>query len=120
MRRLELHPVDLGLLAIRPQPGDGVLDRAAVGVAGVALGHNHEIGVEFVLHIDGGAVAHDSLAHRNDGDPGILRLAFALDRLVVDADAGKAGPDAVATRRRTAMMPPCPVSPSTLTGIDTL
>src|SRR5262249_60667134 len=74
---------------------DCILDRAALGVTGVALGHNHEIRVQFVLHVDGSTVADDRVTHWNDVDPGILCLAFAFDRLVVDANAGEAGPDTV-------------------------
>src|SRR6185369_177198 len=63
--------------------------------ARVALRHDDEIGIEFVLHVDGGAVARDGLLERHHFDAGALRLPFAFDRLVVDADAGDARVDAV-------------------------
>jgi hypothetical protein len=60
------------------------------------LRHDDEIGVELVLHVDRGAVAGDRLVERHDIDAGVLGLALALDRLVVDADAGEPGADAFA------------------------
>src|SRR5207248_10782930 len=63
---------------------------------GIALRHDHEIGVELVLHIHGGAVAGYRLLDRHHLDPGALGLALALDRLVVDAHAGDAAADALA------------------------
>ena len=96
MRRFELHPIDPGLFAIGLHARDRIVERAAGSVARIALRHHDKIGVEFVLHIDRGAVARDRLIERHDIDPGVLGLALALDRLVVDADAGQPGADAVA------------------------
>ena len=88
VRGLELHPIDSGLLAVSLQPRDRVVERATGGVASVTLRHHHEIRVELVLHVDRSAVAYQRIAQWHNIDPGVLRLPFAFDRLVVDADAG--------------------------------
>src|SRR5438874_13259632 len=94
MRRFELHPIDPGDLAIGLEPGYRIVEPAIRGIARIALRHHHEIRVELVFHVDGGAVAGDRQVERYDLDPGILGLALALDRLVVDPHPRDAAPDA--------------------------
>ena len=94
MGRLELHPVDPGLLAISPQPCDRVLQRSVEGIAGVTLRHHHEIGIELVLHVHRRTIAGNRLIEGYDLHSRALRLALAFDWLVVDADPGYTGADA--------------------------
>jgi hypothetical protein len=72
------------------------------------LRHDDEIGVELVLHVDGSPVAGDSQIERHYFDPGVLSLALALDRLIVDAHPGDAAADTFAhhaAHRHDAAMP---------------
>src|SRR6267142_2636855 len=96
MGRLELYPVDAGLVTVASQPLDRVLQRPIRGVASITLRHHHEIRVEFVFHVDGCTVAHNRLVERHDLDAGALRLALAFDGLVVDTYSGNAEADAFA------------------------
>jgi len=73
-----------------------IFEPAIGGIAGVALRHDDEVGIELVLHIDGGAVAGDRLLQRHHLEAGALGAALALDRLIVDAHAGNPGADAFA------------------------
>src|SRR5215469_3213274 len=94
MRRFELYPVDASLFPVSPQPSDRVLQCAVRRIARVALRHHDEIRIEFILHVDGGAVACNRLVECYDLDAGALRRALAFDGLIVDADPGDAGADA--------------------------
>jgi hypothetical protein len=81
---------------VRRQPSQRVVQPAIRRIARVALRHNDEVRIELALHVDRGAVAHDRLLQRHHFQAGALRASLALDRLIVDADAGDAGLDAVA------------------------
>jgi hypothetical protein len=70
--------------------------------------------------VDCRAVACNRLVEWNDLDARALRLTLALDWLVVDRIPAIPARIHSRTMRRTAMMPPWPVSPSMITGIDTL
>src|ERR1700730_11516757 len=96
MGRFELDPVDPGLALVGPQASQAIDQPTARGIAGVALGHHDKVGIELVLHGDGGAITGDRLLDRYDLDPGTLGLALSFDRLVVDAHPGDAGADALA------------------------
>src|SRR5262249_54712203 len=84
MRRLELHPLDPSALAVSPQPCDRVLKCTVEGIAGVALRHHDEIRTQLILHVDCRAIAGNCLIEWYDRHARALRLALALDRLVVD------------------------------------
>src|SRR5439155_8303741 len=99
---------DLGLVAIGLEALECVVEPAIGGVARIALRHDDKIGVELVLHVDRGAVAGDRELERHNLDPGVLGLALALDRLVVDPHPGDAAADAFAhhaAHRHDAAMP---------------
>ena len=96
MRRFELHPIDAGLAVVRGQPLQRILQSAIRRIACIALRDDDKIRVELVLHVDRSAVPHDRLFERHHLQAGTLGAALAFDRLVVDADAGDAGTNAVA------------------------
>ena len=96
MRRFELHPIDAGLFAIGLEAQQRVFETAICGVARVALRHDDKVRVELVFHVDCGAVTGDRQIERHDFHTGVLGLALAFDRLVVDAHAGDAAADAFA------------------------
>src|SRR5262249_32019842 len=96
VRRFQLHPVHARFLAISLEPPDAVFQAAVRSIARVALRHDHEVRVELVLHVDCRTVARDCLLDGNDFHARALRAALALDRLIVDANAGDARTDALA------------------------
>src|SRR5258705_3626067 len=96
MRRLELHPVHIRVFLVRLEPRDAINETAVRGVARITLRHDHEIGIELVFHLDRRAIARDGVLYRHDFHARALGLALALERLVVDAYAGKARMDAFA------------------------
>src|SRR5262249_37716385 len=91
----ELDPVGAAVGLVGAKPPEAILQAAVGGVARVALGHDDEVRIELVLHVHRRPVARDGLGQRDDLDARALRLALALDGLVVDADPGDAGPDAL-------------------------
>src|SRR5262249_30229522 len=85
------NPIDPGLFLVRGQPLQAIIEATVHRIARVALRHDHEVGVDLVLHVDGGAIARDGLVQRNDADAGTLGASLSLDRLIIDPNAGEAG-----------------------------
>src|SRR5438128_8844471 len=50
VRRLELDPIDAGILLVGQEPPEAVVEAAVHRVAGIALRNDHEMGTAFVLH----------------------------------------------------------------------
>src|SRR5450432_3284467 len=90
MRRLKLGPIDASLVFIGFQAPQRIVEVAVVRIARITLRHDDKIWIEFVAHVHGSAVARNRLLDWNDGHPGALGPPFALDRLVIDANAGNA------------------------------
>jgi hypothetical protein len=61
MRRFELHPIDARDVCIRPQPLEAVREAPVGRIAGAALGHDDEIGVQLVLPAQFRAICSSSI-----------------------------------------------------------
>jgi hypothetical protein len=93
--RLKLDPIDTGFLFVHLEARQTLFDSTIVGIAGITLRHDNEIGVELVLHIDGRTVAGHGLVQGNHFEAGALGAPLTFYGLVVEADTANSGTDAL-------------------------
>src|SRR5262249_30049956 len=96
VRRLQRHPVDACLVLVGTEPPQAVVKSAIGRIARIALRHDHEIRIELVPHVDGGAVTRNGVVERHDAYARALRAPLAFDRLIIDPHTRDTGADTFA------------------------